>query len=87
MEEVKLAILLIVMITCVMAATRPVTSRRKSSSTRRAKTANAPRGNPPSPGQRTVKSSRNRWDRLDLSRAIGHGEIDPEGTISLWPAP
>jgi len=86
-EEVKLAILLLVMITCVIAATRPVPSRRKNSSTRRAKDSNAPHGNPPTSGQRTMKTSRNRWDRLDLSRAIGRDEVDPEGTISLWPAP
>lgn len=87
MEEVKLAILLIVMITCVMAATRPVTSRRKNSPTRRAKSSSSPRSNSSTSGHRAIKTSRNRWDRLDLARAIGRDEVDPDGTISLWPAP
>lgn len=73
MEDVKLAVILLVTVICVISATRPAPARRRIS--RRHHTGATARPGHRSPAVTHPDTiSRNRWDRLDLVRAIGTGD-------------
>ncbi len=90
MDEIRLALFLIVVVGCVMLATRPVSNRRRADRSRSRDRAS--QSSDPLPRNHRGSSSmrlagRNCWDRTDLVRAIGHDHIDPDGTTSVWPVP
>lgn len=87
MEELRLALVLGIVVICVVAATRPQPRTRSSS-----RAANRPLENDKTrAGESTERPSfslprlyRNRWDRIDLSRAIGRDFAESDSTLR-WP--
>src|SRR5690606_14306830 len=75
-EALRLALLLLVVVACVTAATRPVTPRRRSQRTRQHQPSTVTARTVPSRSR--SKLYRNRWDRRDLARGIGADFADPE---------
>lgn len=84
MGALPLALILIIVVSCVMVATVPDTSRRTP---RRAagRISRGGSGRAGSTGRRGVAVQRNRWDRPDLDRAIGRFDDEGDSTLSVWP--
>lgn len=88
MEDIRLALFLIVMVGSVMLATRPVSARRRSDRSKgreRSRKSSDPLSRSAFQfGTRRI-IDRNRWDRRDLARGIGGDQLDPDGTTTIWP--
>lgn len=85
MDAAPLALILFVVVACVMAATRPVAPRRRSTRAQtRARRPHAPNStSPATPAPMSL--NRNQWDRRDLVRAVGRDFVDPDAA-GLWPS-
>jgi hypothetical protein len=86
-EALRLAVLLSIVVVCVIAATRPQPHPRASA---RSDVRNKSKGSDRSSeaGPRSTfsrpKLYRNRWDRSDISRAVGHDVTEADSTLH-WP--
>lgn len=82
MDELKLAIVLIIVVTCVMVATRPVTPRKRTGNVIQKSTTFTPgnRDTPSTPG-----STAQPMGQAGPRRAIGRDEADSDGLVSIWP--
>lgn len=82
MDALRLALVLMVVVLCVMAATRPTPPRRR---VRRAPVRRRSPEPAPSRDRAGATLNRNRWDRLDLARAVGLDFADPQ-SVELYPS-
>lgn len=88
MDVFELGIVLTVVIVCVVIATRPDSSRRRSRSAHgrsRGRRSDAAGRQAHLIDARGFAVQRNRWDRADLGRAIGRDSDELDGKLSVWP--
>jgi hypothetical protein len=88
-DALRLAIILTIVVACVVIATRPQPSRRRSprpvERRRRPNASNGATKHRLGLG-RGLAVQRNHWDRTDLDRAIGRDYDDADGSLSAWPS-
>jgi hypothetical protein len=87
MDEIRLALILIVAVGCVLIATRPASHRRRGDRSRlreRSRRSSDPLSRSPRTGAFRL-TVRNQWDRPDLARVVGRDDLDPEAPIGIWP--